>query len=89
MSPRWHGAGNAKEASKNDLLGQFDLTGLPRSKARTLQLEVTFTVSKERMLAVVARDLNSDRQYQWLQNGRMMVKTLSAKYGQVRGRRTA
>ena len=33
-------SGNSAVASKNELLGQFDLTGLPSSKARTLQIEV-------------------------------------------------
>jgi Hsp70 protein len=77
-------AGHSPMASKNELLGQFDMVGLPRSKARTLQLEVSFSVDANRMLSVVARDLDSQRQYQWLQNGRMMVKTLSGMIGEVR-----
>ena len=48
-------------------------------------MQVTFEVNEDRMLSVVARDLDSDRQYQWLQNGRMMVKTLSGHIGEVHG----
>ena len=33
-------SGNDSVASRNELLGQFDLSGLPASKARTLQIEV-------------------------------------------------
>jgi molecular chaperone DnaK (HSP70) len=33
-------SGNSKTASQNELLGQFDMTGLPASRARTLQIEV-------------------------------------------------
>ena len=49
-----------------------------------MTLKVTFTVDKERMLSVSARDLDGGRHYQWLQNGRMMVKTLSRNIGEVR-----
>jgi hypothetical protein len=78
-------AGNSAKASENELLGQFDLTGLPPSKARTPQIEVTFHVDQDRVLSVVAQDLDSHRQYQWLQNGAMMVKTLSGAIGEVQG----
>jgi Hsp70 protein len=70
-------SGDSALASENELLGQFDLTGLPTGPARSPQIEVSFHVSEDRVLSVVARDLVSSRQYQWLQNGRMLVRTLS------------
>ena len=78
-------SGNSAVASENELLGQFDLTGLPAGRARAPQIEVTFAVDRERVLSVVARDLDSQRQYEWLQNGRMLARTLSGALGEVRG----
>jgi hypothetical protein len=50
----------------------------------TMCAQVSFMVSEDRVLSVVARDLDTNRQYQWLENGLMMVKTLSGSVGEVR-----
>lgn len=40
-------------------------------------LQVTFKVDEQRVLSVTAREQNSQMQYQWLQNGQMMARTLA------------
>lgn len=53
------------------------------ANTNTMRAQVSFMVSEDRVLSVVARDLDTNRQYQWLENGRMMVKTLSGSVGEV------
>lgn len=48
-------------------------------------MQVSFHVDENRVLSVIARDLNTNRQYQWLENGRMMVQTLSNTVQEVHG----
>lgn len=48
-------------------------------------MQVSFHVDKNRMLSVIARELNTNKQYQWLENGRMMVQTLSNTVQEVHG----
>lgn len=40
-------------------------------------LQVTFRVDEQRVLSVTAKEQNSQLQYQWLQNGQMMARSLS------------
>lgn len=69
--------GDSPNASANTILGQFDLSGIPAGRARSPQIEISFTLDADRVLSASARDLDSQRQYTWLSNGRMVARTLS------------
>ena len=56
-------------ASHNRLLGQFDMVNVPWAVAGVPQIEVTFSLSAEMQLTVLARDLDSGRQQVWEQGG--------------------
>ena len=51
-------------------------------------MQVTFHVDENRVLSVIARELNTNKQYQWLENGRMMVQTLSNNVQALHGEQT-
>ena len=59
--------GESSLASNNRLLGQFDLVNVPWAKAGEPQIEVTFSLSADQQLTVVARDLDAGRQKVWEQ----------------------
>ncbi|KAK9837503.1 hypothetical protein WJX81_007279 [Elliptochloris bilobata] len=52
-------------ASRNKLLGQFHLRGLPPAPAGTPQVEVTFNVSAAGEFSAAAQDMESGRCYTW------------------------
>ena len=61
--------GESSLASNNRLLGQFDIVNLPWAAAGEPQIEVTFSLSADLQLTVLARDLDSGRQKIWEQGG--------------------
>ena len=60
--------------ASNRLLGQFDLLNIPWAAAGEPQIEVTFSLSADLQLAVVARDLDTGRQKVWEQGGGAVVQ---------------
>lgn len=65
--------GESTSASNNRLLGQFDIVNLPSAAAGVPQIEVTFNLSADLQLTVLARDLDSGRQKIWEQAGGAVV----------------
>ncbi len=61
-------------AANNRPLGQFDIINLPWAAAGVPQVEVTFSLSADLQLTVVARDLESGRQRVWEQGGGAIVR---------------
>jgi molecular chaperone DnaK len=51
--------GDSDEAEKNEVLGQFTLTGVPEAKRGTPEIEVSFDVNSNGILSVGAKDLKS------------------------------
>lgn len=66
--------GESSLASNNRLLGQFDIVSIPWAAAGVPQIEVTFSLSADLQLAVVARDLDSGRQRVWEQGVGAVVR---------------
>ncbi|KAK9814132.1 hypothetical protein WJX72_001080 [[Myrmecia] bisecta] len=65
--------GDNPQASRNQLLGQFQLTGLPPGHVGAAQIEVSFHLDANNVLAVEARDLDSGRHHQWKHGGGAMI----------------
>lgn len=53
--------GERAQASANNVLGSFDLTGIPPARAGVPKIEVTFEIDANGMLSVSAVDLASGR----------------------------
>ncbi|KAI5788738.1 hsp70-like protein [Pyronema domesticum] len=53
--------GERAKAAMNNVLGSFDLTGIPPARAGVPQVEVTFKIDANGMLEVSARDMASGR----------------------------
>ena len=66
--------GESSLASNNRLLGQFDIVNLPWAAAGVPQIEVTFRLSADLQLTVMARDLDSGRQKVWEQGGGAVIQ---------------
>ena len=66
--------GESSLASNNRLLGQFDIVNLPWAAAGVPQVEVTFNLSANLQLSVLARDLDSGGQKLWEQGGGAVVQ---------------
>lgn len=66
--------GESTLASNNRLLGQFDIVNLPWAEAGVPQIEVTFKLSADLHLSVLARDLDSGRQKVWEQGGGAVIQ---------------
>ncbi len=49
--------GNADAASENEVLGTFDLKGIPRARAGTPRIKVTFEVDADGIVIVSAKDM--------------------------------
>lgn len=60
-------------ASKNLLLGQFDIVNIPPAPKDVPRIEVTFYLDKNLYLTVEARDLDTERHKRWLQRGEIIV----------------
>ena len=61
--------GQGPRAEDNRLVGQFDITGIPPAPKGEPQIEVTFSLSKDLVLSVEGRDLDSGRHKLWQQAG--------------------
>ncbi|MEK7705708.1 MAG: Hsp70 family protein, partial [Myxococcota bacterium] len=53
--------GDAKQASENELLGEFVLDGLRKAKQGDVKLEVTFDITADGIVSVSARDVETGR----------------------------
>ena len=51
--------GDSEEATQNDLLGEFILTGLRAAKAGEIEVSVSFDISADGMVSVSAKDLET------------------------------
>lgn len=66
--------GDLTQASRCNVLGQFDLVGLPQGPAGSAKVEVTFHIDQNGVLSVSALDNNTMRQEQWLREGYMVAR---------------
>ena len=62
------------QASRCNVLGKFDMVGLPPAPAGTPKIEVTYYIDSDGVLTVSALDLNTQRQEQWLRQGHMAAQ---------------
>mmetsp|Transcript_54425 Transcript_54425/g.172934 ORF Transcript_54425/g.172934 Transcript_54425/m.172934 type:complete len:379 (-) Transcript_54425:23-1159(-) len=65
--------GEDKIASKNELLGQFDVINIPPAPHDVPQIVVTFTLKEGNVLTAHAHDLDADRHFKWLENGGCVI----------------
>ena len=54
--------GEAERADENELLGEFILTGLRRAQKGEVEIEVTFEISADGIVAVSAKDMETGQQ---------------------------
>ncbi|MBI5515088.1 MAG: molecular chaperone DnaK [Deltaproteobacteria bacterium] len=54
--------GEHEEANKNELLGEFILTGLRKANAGAVEIEVTFEINADGIVSVHAKDLETGKQ---------------------------
>jgi len=54
--------GESRRAEENDLLGEFILTGLRRAPAGEVEVEVTFEINADGIVAVHAKDLDTGKE---------------------------
>ena len=66
--------GDFTQASRCNVLGKFDMVGLPSGPAGAAKIEVTYHVDANGVLTVSALDLNSQRHEQWLRQGHMAAQ---------------
>ncbi|EFJ52650.1 hypothetical protein VOLCADRAFT_85844 [Volvox carteri f. nagariensis] len=66
--------GDATAASRNNVLGQFDLKGLPPGPRGNPRIEITLTVDANNVLSATATDLDAQRHEQWLREGSMEAR---------------
>ena len=66
--------GESAAAANNKLLAQFNIAGIPAAAAGVPQIEVTFSLSADLRLAVVARDLDTGRQQVWEQGRGAVIR---------------
>ncbi|KAK3282257.1 hypothetical protein CYMTET_9996 [Cymbomonas tetramitiformis] len=68
-------AGDESQASRNKLLGQFDMVNIPPQPRQVPAIEVKFRLSADFVLTVEARDPDTKRHKAWAQNkGAIVVK---------------
>jgi molecular chaperone DnaK len=53
--------GESDQAKDNELLGEFELTGLRRAKAGEVELDVTFEINADGIVSVHARDMDTGK----------------------------
>ena len=63
--------GDFTQASRCNVLGKFEMVGLPPGPAGAAKIELTYHVDADGVLSVSALDMNSQRQEQWLREGHM------------------
>jgi len=65
--------GDDPVASKNAILGQFDIVRIPPAPRDVPRIEVIFRLSADMRLTAEARDLDTDRHKMWIQGGEDIV----------------
>lgn len=65
--------GEGRTTSHTKVLGQLDLTGIPPAPKDVPKIEVKFILTAEHQLIVEVRDLDTERQKEWLQRGAVML----------------
>lgn len=65
--------GDNPTASKNQLLGQFDMINIPPAPKDVPQIEVVYHLDADLVLTVEARDLDTGRHKLWKKNGGTVV----------------
>ncbi|GFR47939.1 hypothetical protein Agub_g9742 [Astrephomene gubernaculifera] len=65
--------GDDPVASNNMVLGQFDIVNIPPAPKDVPRIEVTFRLSRDLVLTVEARDLDTARHKKWIQRGEVVV----------------
>ncbi len=63
--------GDFTQASRCNVLGKFDMVGLPPGPAGAAKIEITYHIDQNGVLSVSALDMNTQRQEQWLREGYM------------------
>ncbi|GLC33976.1 hypothetical protein PLESTB_000824500 [Pleodorina starrii] len=67
--------GDAQVASRNNVIGQFDLKGIPPAPRGTARIEVCLHLDASNVLSATATDLDANRHEQWLRQGSMEART--------------
>lgn len=67
--------GNSAVASECELLGQFDMVGIPPQTEGQPRMHVTYSVDNQGFLKVWARELDSNKHKVWISNGGRIVAT--------------
>ncbi|GIL93840.1 hypothetical protein Vretimale_205 [Volvox reticuliferus] len=70
--------GDAAVASRNNVIGQFDLKGIPPGPRGTPRIEITLNVDSNNVLSATATDLDANRHEQWLRQGSMEARALAS-----------
>lgn len=66
--------GDFTQASRCNVLGQFDLANLPPGPKGKAKVEVSFHVDAQGVLNVSATDMDTQRQEQWLRDGFLVAR---------------
>ena len=67
--------GDAGAASGCELLGQFDVVGIPRQPEGEPRIQINYQVDNQGFLKVWARELDSNKHKVWIANGGKIVAT--------------
>jgi molecular chaperone DnaK len=54
--------GDARHIERNEVLGEFTLTGLPAKPRGEVNIEVSFSISADGIVSVAARDMDTGRE---------------------------
>ena len=66
---------NAEEGDPCELLGQFDVVGIPKQPAGKPRIQICFQVDNQGFLKVWARELDTNKHKVWIANGGKIVAT--------------
>ncbi|GIL45143.1 hypothetical protein Vafri_2471 [Volvox africanus] len=69
--------GDAAVASRNNVIGQFDLKGIPPGPRGLPRIEITLNLDSSNVLSATATDLDANRHEQWLRQGSMEARALA------------
>lgn len=67
--------GDSEVASECELLGQFDIVGLPPQPEGSPRIQISFQVDNQGFLKVWARELDTNKHKVWIANGGKIVAT--------------
>lgn len=65
--------GDGPSMCTTQVIGQLNLTGIPPAPKDVPRIEVVFTLSADLRLTVQVRDLDTQRQKEWLQQGSVVL----------------